>query len=90
MFPVCPTDSVVRLVVQVYKFLYACRLLDCGLFSQAFHYCELVAKALLTIQEPHIILLQEVIKVTHPSKDVHAVSEKPKLLKNKTQQKNKQ
>ncbi|XP_017335824.1 protein transport protein Sec16B isoform X1 [Ictalurus punctatus] len=47
----------------VYKFLYACRLLDCGLFSQAFHYCELVAKALLTIQEPHIILLQEVIKM---------------------------
>ncbi|XP_058259362.1 protein transport protein Sec16B isoform X1 [Hemibagrus wyckioides] len=47
----------------VYKFVYACRLLDCGLFSQAFHYCELVAKALLAIQEPHIILLHEVIKM---------------------------
>ncbi|XP_053355614.1 protein transport protein Sec16B [Clarias gariepinus] len=47
----------------VYKFLYACRLLDCGLFSQAFHYCELVAKALLTVQDPHIVLLQEVTKM---------------------------
>ncbi|XP_062853378.1 protein transport protein Sec16B [Trichomycterus rosablanca] len=48
---------------QVYKFLYACRLLDCGLISQAFHYCELVAKALLIIDEPHMVLLQEVIKL---------------------------
>ncbi|XP_017570444.2 protein transport protein Sec16B isoform X1 [Pygocentrus nattereri] len=48
---------------QVYKFLYACRLLDCGLASQAFHYCEVVAKSLLRIQEPHIILLGEVIKL---------------------------
>ncbi|XP_060723814.1 protein transport protein Sec16B [Tachysurus vachellii] len=47
----------------VYKFVYACRLLDCGLFSQAFHYCELVAKSLLTVQEPNFILLQEVIKM---------------------------
>ncbi|TVK90582.1 Protein transport protein Sec16B [Bagarius yarrelli] len=47
----------------VYKFVYACRLLDCGLLSQAFHYCELVAKDLLTSKEPHIILLQEVIKM---------------------------
>ncbi|KAG9341526.1 hypothetical protein JZ751_019031, partial [Albula glossodonta] len=30
---------------QVYKFLYACRLLDCGLASQAFHYCEVIGKA---------------------------------------------
>ncbi|KAI4897780.1 hypothetical protein NFI96_034149, partial [Prochilodus magdalenae] len=48
---------------QVYKFLYACRLLDCGLASQAFHYCEVVAKALLRIQEPHVVLIEEVIKL---------------------------
>lgn len=49
----------------MYKFLYACRLLECGLFSQAFHYCEVVAKALLRIEEPHLVLLGELIKVTH-------------------------
>uniref|UniRef100_W5LC40 Protein transport protein sec16 n=1 Tax=Astyanax mexicanus TaxID=7994 RepID=W5LC40_ASTMX len=48
---------------QVYKFLYACRLLDCGLTSQAFHYCEVVAKALLRIKEPHTVLMGEVIKL---------------------------
>ncbi|XP_077055066.1 protein transport protein Sec16B isoform X3 [Siphateles boraxobius] len=48
---------------QVYKFLYACRLLECGLFSQAFHYCEVVAKALLRIEEPHLVLLGELIKM---------------------------
>ncbi|XP_050968691.1 protein transport protein Sec16B isoform X1 [Labeo rohita] len=48
---------------QVYKFLYACRLLDCGLVSQAFHYCELVAKALLKIEEPHVVLLGVLIKL---------------------------
>ncbi|XP_035380708.1 protein transport protein Sec16B isoform X2 [Electrophorus electricus] len=48
---------------QVYKFLYACRLLDCGLFTQAFHYCEGVAKALLRIPEPHMTLLKEVTKL---------------------------
>ncbi|XP_076846625.1 protein transport protein Sec16B isoform X2 [Brachyhypopomus gauderio] len=48
---------------QVYKFLYACRLLDCGLISQAFHYCEVLAKALVRIPEAHMTLLQEVIKL---------------------------
>ncbi|XP_062411345.1 protein transport protein Sec16B [Sardina pilchardus] len=49
---------------QVYKFLYACRLLDCGLASQAYHYCEVVGKTLLTMQEPPTVLLKEVIKLT--------------------------
>ncbi|XP_030647415.1 protein transport protein Sec16B [Chanos chanos] len=48
---------------QVYKFLYACRLLDCGLVSLAFHYCEVVGKALLRMEEPHMVLLREVIKL---------------------------
>lgn len=49
--------------VQVYKLLYASRLLDCGLPSQAFHYCELVGRALLRQAEPHAVLTAELIKV---------------------------
>ncbi|KAL2090026.1 hypothetical protein ACEWY4_014714 [Coilia grayii] len=49
---------------QVYKFLYACRLLDCGLASQAYHYCEVVGNSLLTLQEPPMVLLKELIKLT--------------------------
>ncbi len=52
---------------QVYKFLYASRLLDCGLASQAFHYCEVVGQAILRQSEPFFVLTGEVIKVfTHP------------------------
>lgn len=52
---------------QVYKFLYASRLLDCGLASQAFHYCEVVGQAILRQKEPFFVLTGEVIKViTHP------------------------
>lgn len=49
--------------LQVYKLLYASRLLDCGLASQAFHYCEVVGHALLQQTEPHAILTAELIKV---------------------------
>lgn len=49
--------------VQVYKLLYASRLLDCGLASQAFHYCEVVGRALLRQAEPHATLTAELIKV---------------------------
>uniref|UniRef100_A0A8C6LBA4 Protein transport protein sec16 n=1 Tax=Nothobranchius furzeri TaxID=105023 RepID=A0A8C6LBA4_NOTFU len=49
--------------LQVYKFLYACRLLDFGLSSQAFHYCEVVGGALLKQREPDFVLTAEVIKV---------------------------
>ncbi|XP_029905696.1 protein transport protein Sec16B [Myripristis murdjan] len=48
---------------QVYKFLYASRLLDCGLASQAFHYCEVVAQAILRQREPFLVLTGEVIKL---------------------------
>lgn len=48
---------------QVYKFIYANRLLDCGLSSQAFHYCELVGEALLRQRKPFTVLAGEVIKV---------------------------
>lgn len=47
----------------MYKFLYANRLLDCGLSSQAFHYCEVVGQAILRHQEPFFVLTGEVVKV---------------------------
>uniref|UniRef100_A0A1A8JAL6 Protein transport protein sec16 n=1 Tax=Nothobranchius kuhntae TaxID=321403 RepID=A0A1A8JAL6_NOTKU len=50
--------------LQVYKFLYACRLLDFGLSSQAFHYCEVVGGALLKQREPDFVLTAEVIKLS--------------------------
>ncbi|XP_070689027.1 protein transport protein Sec16B [Pempheris klunzingeri] len=49
---------------QVYKFLYASRLLDCGLASQAFHYCEVVGQAILRQREPFLVLTGEVIKLS--------------------------
>ncbi|KAM4548273.1 protein transport protein Sec16B isoform 2-T5 [Odontesthes bonariensis] len=49
---------------QVYKFLYASRLLDCGLSSQAFHYCEVVGEAILRQREPCSVLTGEVIKLS--------------------------
>ncbi|KAF7658115.1 hypothetical protein LDENG_00017330 [Lucifuga dentata] len=48
---------------QVYKFLYASRLLDCGMTSQAFHYCELVGQAILRQEETFSVLTGEVIKL---------------------------
>ncbi|KAM4740000.1 protein transport protein Sec16B [Anableps anableps] len=49
---------------QVYKFLYASRLLDCGLSSQAFHYCEVVGQAILKQREPNYVLMEELIKLS--------------------------
>ncbi|XP_025779602.1 protein transport protein Sec16A [Puma concolor] len=36
---------------QVFKFIYSCRLAEMGLATQAFHYCEVIAKTILT--QPH-------------------------------------
>ncbi|KAF3691320.1 Protein transport protein Sec16B Regucalcin gene promoter region-related protein p117 [Channa argus] len=49
--------------LQVYKLLYATRLLDCGLASQAFHYCEVIGQAILRQKEPFFVLTGEVIKL---------------------------
>ncbi|CAL8255523.1 unnamed protein product [Merluccius merluccius] len=48
---------------QVYKLLYATRLLDWGLASQAFHYCELIGQSILRHHEPLLVLTGEVIKL---------------------------
>ncbi|XP_047231530.1 protein transport protein Sec16B isoform X3 [Girardinichthys multiradiatus] len=49
---------------QAYKYLYASRLLDCGLSSQAFHYCEVVGQAILRQRKPDYVLTEEVIKLS--------------------------
>ncbi|KAJ8286576.1 hypothetical protein GJAV_G00040750 [Gymnothorax javanicus] len=38
---------------QVFKFIYACRLAEAGLSAQAFHYCEVIARALLSLPSYH-------------------------------------
>uniref|UniRef100_A0A8D0PZU9 Protein transport protein sec16 n=1 Tax=Sus scrofa TaxID=9823 RepID=A0A8D0PZU9_PIG len=49
---------------QVYKLLYASRLADYGLASQALHYCEAIGTALLSQGESsHPVLLVELIKL---------------------------
>lgn len=48
---------------QVYKFLYASRLLDGGLPSQAFHYCEVVGQAILRQNEPMFVLSDQLLKL---------------------------
>ncbi|KAI4879406.1 hypothetical protein NFI96_015446, partial [Prochilodus magdalenae] len=39
--------------LQVFKFIYACRLAETGLCAQAFHYCEVISRALLTLPDYH-------------------------------------
>ncbi|XP_071076163.1 protein transport protein Sec16B isoform X3 [Desmodus rotundus] len=54
---------------QVYKLLYASRLADFGLASQALHYCEAVGTALLSQGESsHPVLLVELIKLAEKLK----------------------
>lgn len=49
----------------MYKLLYASRLADYGLVSQALHYCEAIGTALLSQEESdHPVLLVELIKVS--------------------------
>ncbi|XP_078212372.1 protein transport protein Sec16B isoform X5 [Callithrix jacchus] len=50
--------------LQVYKLLYASRLADYGLVSQALHYCEAIGAAVLSQGESsHPVLLVELIKL---------------------------
>ncbi|XP_043772296.1 protein transport protein Sec16A isoform X3 [Cervus elaphus] len=49
---------------QVFKFIYCCRLAEMGLATQAFHYCEAIAKSVLA--EPHRhspVLLRQLAQV---------------------------
>ncbi|XP_073903474.1 protein transport protein Sec16B isoform X4 [Castor canadensis] len=54
---------------QVYKLLYASRLADYGLVSQALHYCEVIGAAVLSQGESsHPVLLVELIKLAEKLK----------------------
>ncbi|KAM6217275.1 protein transport protein Sec16B [Rhynchocyon petersi] len=54
---------------QVYKLLYASRLADYGLISQALHYCEAISMALLSQgKSSHPVLLVELIKLAEKLK----------------------
>ncbi|XP_010607173.1 protein transport protein Sec16A isoform X7 [Fukomys damarensis] len=49
---------------QVFKFIYSCRLAEMGLATQAFHYCEVVAKSILarpSLYSP--VLLSQLVQV---------------------------
>nr|XP_010334397.1 protein transport protein Sec16B isoform X1 [Saimiri boliviensis boliviensis] len=55
--------------LQVYKLLYASRLADYGLVSQALHYCEAIGAAVLSRGESsHPVLLVELIKLAEKLK----------------------
>uniref|UniRef100_A0A8C5SY74 Protein transport protein sec16 n=1 Tax=Laticauda laticaudata TaxID=8630 RepID=A0A8C5SY74_LATLA len=50
---------------QVFKFLYACRLAEMGLIAQAFHYCEVISKAILTNPGCYSpVLITQVIQIS--------------------------
>ncbi|XP_075689203.1 protein transport protein Sec16B isoform X2 [Rhinoderma darwinii] len=48
---------------QIYKFVYAARLVDYGLTSVALHYCECIASAILLSNSGSLVLISELIKL---------------------------
>uniref|UniRef100_A0A8D1Y093 Protein transport protein sec16 n=1 Tax=Sus scrofa TaxID=9823 RepID=A0A8D1Y093_PIG len=49
---------------QVFKFIYSCRLAEMGLATQAFHYCELIAKSILAQPHGHSpVLVSQLVQV---------------------------
>ncbi|XP_017748593.1 PREDICTED: protein transport protein Sec16A isoform X5 [Rhinopithecus bieti] len=55
----CPLPS-----FQVFKFIYSCRLAEMGLATQAYHYCEAIAKSILT--QPHLyspVLISQLVQM---------------------------
>ncbi|XP_059869747.1 protein transport protein Sec16A isoform X3 [Delphinus delphis] len=49
---------------QVFKFIYCCRLAEMGLATQAFHYCEVIAKSVLAQPRGHSsVLLRQLVQV---------------------------
>ncbi|XP_055206133.2 protein transport protein Sec16A isoform X4 [Gorilla gorilla gorilla] len=55
----CPLPS-----FQVFKFIYSCRLAEMGLATQAFHYCEAIAKSIL--MQPHLyspVLISQLVQM---------------------------
>lgn len=53
-----------HLSFQVFKFIYLCRLAEMGLATQAFHYCEVIAKSVLTQPAAYSpVLISQLIQV---------------------------
>ncbi|XP_069837816.1 protein transport protein Sec16B isoform X2 [Dendropsophus ebraccatus] len=48
---------------QIYKFVYAARLVDYGLTSVALHYCECIARAILLSGSGSLVLISQLIKL---------------------------
>ncbi|XP_053523679.1 protein transport protein Sec16A isoform X2 [Artibeus jamaicensis] len=49
---------------QVFKFIYSCRLADMGLATQAFHYCEAIARKVLSRPQSHSpVLISRLVEV---------------------------
>nr|KAF6280369.1 SEC16-like protein A, endoplasmic reticulum export factor [Pipistrellus kuhlii] len=49
---------------QVFKFIYSCRLADMGLATQAFHYCEVIAKGILLQPHSHSpVLISQLVQI---------------------------
>ncbi|XP_066111817.1 protein transport protein Sec16A isoform X1 [Saccopteryx bilineata] len=49
---------------QVFKFIYSCRLADMGLATQAFHYCEAIARSVLLQPRRHSpVLISQLVQV---------------------------
>ncbi|XP_061922657.1 protein transport protein Sec16B-like [Entelurus aequoreus] len=66
---------------QVFKFLYATRLLDCGLACPAFHYCEVVGRTLLTQPGGFRVLTEELIKLAERLTHIEGpISAEPRWL----------
>ncbi|KAK2120693.1 Protein transport protein Sec16A [Saguinus oedipus] len=52
---------------QVFKFIYSCRLAEMGLATQAFHYCEAIAKSIVTQPHQHSpVLISQLVQVLPP------------------------
>ncbi|XP_027950624.1 protein transport protein Sec16A isoform X3 [Eumetopias jubatus] len=49
---------------QVFKFIYSCRLAEMGLATQAFHYCEVIAKSILLQPHKHSpVLISQLVQI---------------------------
>uniref|UniRef100_A0A8C9VSS5 Protein transport protein Sec16A n=1 Tax=Scleropages formosus TaxID=113540 RepID=A0A8C9VSS5_SCLFO len=50
---------------QVFKFIYACRLAEAGLCAQAFQYCEVIARSLLSLPSYHSpVFISQLIQIS--------------------------
>nr|XP_036863595.1 protein transport protein Sec16A isoform X5 [Manis javanica] len=49
---------------QVFRFIYSCRLAEMGLATQAFHYCEVIAKSILAQPHTHSpVLISQLVQI---------------------------